>query len=421
MTAVALALAVAVLALVAVVVRQRVELAELRRLGRSTALALGLPDPEGPAVPTAAAVGTAAEVAVLRADELAELQERLHLALDAVPEGVVVTDEQGEVVFRNSTAEGYRDARHADALVAAAQAELVADAVGGRAGERTLQLFGPPRRTLVVRATPLAADGRLAGALAVIEDVTERRRLEEVRRDFVANISHELKTPVGAISLLAETAAGEDDPVVARRLAERMVDEAERVGRTIEDLLALTRIETEAAPRRDAVPVAVLVAEAARRIQPAAEQRGVAIAVDEPSPRLAVHGDRRQLVSALYNLLDNAVKYSDDGSTVEVSATTDGRTVDVAVRDHGIGIPSRDLDRVFERFYRVDHARSRRTGGTGLGLAIVRHVVANHDGEVVVASRLGEGSTFTLRLPTASGPVALAGGDRRGDEVREAG
>jgi two-component system sensor histidine kinase SenX3 len=229
-----------------------------------------------------------------------------------------------------------------------------------------------------------------------------------VRRDFVANISHELKTPVGALSLLAETLVDEEDRAISRRLAGRMVNEATRLANTIEDLLVLSRIESEEAPEREAVPIHLVLAEAVTRIRPAAEQAGIDIRTAEPDQHLAVMGDRRQLVSAVYNLLDNALKYSDADSVIDVGAGTDGRRVDITVADHGIGIPSRDLERVFERFYRVDVARSRQTGGTGLGLSIVRHVVANHDGEVTVDSRLGEGSTFTLRLPlTATGPVAI--------------
>jgi two-component system sensor histidine kinase SenX3 len=241
----------------------------------------------------------------------------------------------------------------------------------------------------------------------VIDDVTDRRRLEAVRRDFVANISHELKTPVGALGLLAETLLSEDDPAVARRLAERLLDEAFRVGRTIDDLLALSQIEADEVGLRDEVPVHLFIAEAVERVRPAAEQHDISIQVEEPAARLVVLGDRRQLVSATYNLLDNAVKYSDPGSTVEVRARTDGQWIELSVEDHGIGIPRRDLERVFERFYRVDRARSRETGGTGLGLAIVRHVASNHSGEVRVESREGEGSTFTLRLPVGAGPVAV--------------
>jgi two-component system sensor histidine kinase SenX3 len=331
---------------------------------------------------------------------------RMEKALDAMPQGVVVADESGAVIFRNEIAEAFSAARHSDALVEAAIGELVEAALRGRGDARELDLFGPPRRSLVISATPLPSSTGV-GVIAVIEDVTERRRLEAVRRDFVANISHELKTPVGALALLAETLLNEDDPDITHRLAERIVAESFRVGRTIEDLLELSRIESGEAPRREAVPVNLFVAEAIERIRPAAEQAGIDLVVREPNRRLAVYGDRRQLVSAVYNLLDNAVKYSDAGSSVDISASTDGREVKIAVCDHGIGIPARDLERVFERFYRVDQARSRQTGGTGLGLAIVRHVMQNHEGSVHVDSRPGGGSTFTLCVPTASGPVAV--------------
>jgi two-component system sensor histidine kinase SenX3 len=155
------------------------------------------------------------------------------------------------------------------------------------------------------------------------------------------------------------------------------------------------------------VPVHLVVAEAVERIRPAAEQQGIAIRVAEPRKNLSVVGDRRQLVSALFNLLDNAVKYSDAGSEVDVrvQVSVEGDRIAVEVRDHGIGIPTRDVERIFERFYRVDRARSRETGGTGLGLAIVRHVASNHQGEVRVASQEGEGSTFTLVLPAGPGTL----------------
>jgi len=265
-----------------------------------------------------------------------------------------------------------------------------------------------------VSARPLADGERPVGALAIIADLTEKRRLEAVRRDFVANISHELKTPVGALSLLAETLAAEDDPVVTRRLAERMVGEATRLANTIDDLLVLSRIESEEQPGYGPVAVAGVMAEAVDRILPAADNAGITIDACEPDPHLTVAGDRRQLVSAVYNLLDNAVKYSDPDSKIDVRVTDDGERLHIAVQDHGIGIPANDIERVFERFYRVDLARSRQTGGTGLGLSIVRHVMANHGGEVTVASRLGEGSTFTLDLPLA--PAGVAGGGENGEE-----
>jgi len=349
----------------------------------------------------------AVDRAVARVGDASVAAGRLGRALEAIPQGVVICDEQGDIVYRNEVAAAFSSARHGEALVAPALADLLRDALDGHPAHRTLELFGPPRRTLVISVVSLDGDRHTMGALAVIDDVSERRRLEAVRRDFVANISHELKTPIGALSLLAETLLAEDDPPVAQRLAERMLSEAFRVSRTIDDLLELSRIEAEEAPRREPVAVHLVVAEAVERIRPAAEQQKIKVRVQEPPRRVSVVGDRRQLVSALFNLLENAVKYSDPGSEVEVAARTAGTTVDIVVIDHGIGIPARDLERVFERFYRVDRARSRETGGTGLGLAIVRHVASNHEGDVTVQSREGEGSTFTLRLPAGPGPIAI--------------
>jgi two-component system sensor histidine kinase SenX3 len=323
-------------------------------------------------------------------------------ALDGLPQGVLVFDDRGGVVERNDAAGTFVTARPGDALVEAAIAELAAAALEGLPDRREVELFGPPRRVVLVEVAPIVTTTGRA-AVAVIEDVTERRHLEAVRRDFVANISHELKTPVGAIGLLAETMLGEDDPAVVARLAGRIQSESLRVGRTIEDLLELSRIETSAAAQADRLLVRELVDEAVSRIRPAAEQAGIAIDATGVDRAVVVRADRRQLTSAISNLLDNAVKYSDPGASVEVAARLDDSgQVALSVADHGIGIPARDLERIFERFYRVDQGRSRQTGGTGLGLAIVRHIAANHEGRVEVESRLGEGSTFTLHLRGAS-------------------
>lgn len=341
-------------------------------------------------------------------DDQTVTEARLSAALGAIPQGIIVFEPDGTIGFRNRAAAAYLAGRHGDALVEEAIFEA-ADAVARGAvasHERSVELFGPPRRTLTVRGVAVGAEDGTA-ALVVVDDVTEHRRLESVRRDFVANISHELKTPVGALGLLAETLVTEDDPAVARRLAERMLVEAFRVGRTIDDLLELSRIEVDESEAREPVAVRTIVGEAVDRVRGAADQRGIDIEVDAVPERLRVVGDRRQLVSALFNLLENAVKYSGSGTSVRVSTRTDGRMVDLAVQDHGIGIPRRDIERVFERFYRVDRARSRDTGGTGLGLAIVRHVANNHHGEVHVESDEGHGSTFTLRLPLGAGPVAV--------------
>jgi two-component system sensor histidine kinase SenX3 len=342
--------------------------------------------------------------ATRRLDAAEDVVRQLRAGLDAVPQGVLVVDATGAVIARNRAARDVAAARHGEALVSGAVEELTAAAIAGVGGSRTIELFGPPARVVEVVARPLPR-----GALVVIDDITEARRLEAVRRDFVANLSHELKTPVGAIGLLAETLLAEPDPDVAHRLTERVVNESFRVSRTIDDLLELSRIEAGGENVRQPVAVHLLLEEAADRIRPAAELSEIAIRVREVSARVSAWGDRRQLVSAVANLLDNAVKYSSPGSTVEVRAASDGTTVAVEVEDHGLGIPARDIERIFERFYRVDRARSRDTGGTGLGLAIVRHVVANHEGEVTVRSIEGQGSTFTVHVPAGPGPVAIGG------------
>lgn len=458
---------------------------------------------------------------------------RLRRSLDTLPQGLVLCDENGTVVYRNARANALMTSRHGDALAAQAVTELLEDAWHEGTAERTLDLYGPPRRTLTVRAELIDDGRRPLGVIAIIEDVSERRRLEEIRRDFVANVSHELKTPMGALGLLAETLVAEPDAEVAQRLASRIHTEAFRVSRIIDDLLDLSRIESEQAPPRGPVLVNLVMAEAVERVRATAEQQGITIVLEEPDPPVAVLGDRRQLVSAMHALLENAVTYSYDDSTVTVSgrlgiddgeptrpsgvlapamastassplggtggpeplpgisppsgvgepagrpaetedvpgstaeageeespgehgaagepvlagspdtteayggaptagpadgggagdgvwradtsrngaAPSDAKAgegsrqnremVFLSVADHGIGIPARDLERIFERFYRVDHGRSRDTGGTGLGLSIVRHVANNHQGRVDVESREGEGSTFTLVLPVS--------------------
>ena len=325
---------------------------------------------------------------------------RLRRALDTLPQGVIVCDENGDVAFRNARAVALMNNRHGDALAAQAVTELLENAWHDGSAERTLDLYGPPRQTLTVR-TRLIDDGRRPlGVIAIIEDVSERRRLEEIRRDFVANVSHEMKTPVGALGLLAETLTVEPDPVVAQRLASRIHAEAFRVSRIIDDLLDLSRIESEETPPREPIYINLVMAEAVERVRSAAEQRRITIELYEPDPPIYVIGDRRQLVSAIHSLLENAVTFSYEDSIVRVAGSRVDGDVKLSISDAGVGIPARDLDRIFERFYRVDHGRSRETGGTGLGLSIVRHVASNHQGRVEVDSREGEGSTFTLVLPS---------------------
>jgi two-component system sensor histidine kinase SenX3 len=336
--------------------------------------------------------------AVRTAERAADLEHRLAVmgeVLDALPVGVLVYDEEGNDVVRNRRAASPVGEVQVDVLVIKALDALVANArdVGERVNE-TLELHGPPARSFELHAEPLAS----GGVLGVMEDASERRRLDAVRRDFVANVNHELRTPIGALGVLAEALEGESDPDVVNRLVTRMSIEVERARGLIEDVLDLSKIEAAGRTESRLVAVAEVVELAVQRVQALAERQGVTVKVGDVAPA-TVLGDRAELTSALSNLLVNAVKYSEPASSVEVSTTASRGTVDVVVRDHGIGIPAKDLHRVFERFYRVDRARDRRTGGSGLGLAIVRHVAANHGGEVTVESVEGEGSTFTLRLP----------------------
>jgi two-component system sensor histidine kinase SenX3 len=330
-------------------------------------------------------------------------RRRLESTLDAVTDGVVIVDAEGSEVVRNVVAERFRDARHGDALVSQVIDELLDAARQGADVDRELSLFGPPREVLVIRAVPLWERGTVVGAAAFVADNTEGRRTESVRRDFVANVSHELKTPIGALGLLAETIASEADLAVVGPLADQLVREAYRLSRIVDDLLDLSLIEAQEAPTRERVSLRVLLDEATDRLAPMALAHGIPLRVDDVPEDLVVECDPGQIISAVTNLLDNAVKYSDLGQLVEVGAHDDGHgRVVITVRDRGIGIPALELERIFERFYRVDKARSRATGGTGLGLSIVRHAVYAHGGQVGVTSVEGEGSTFELVLPAAA-------------------
>ena len=337
--------------------------------------------------------------ATVAAAELATAQ--LEQGLHAVPDALVIVDRDGNEMFRNQAAARFTDARHSDAVAAQLLARLVTRALAGETCTRELPLFGPPREVLLITACPITSAGVTIGATALVEDVTELRRVESVRRDFVANVSHELKTPIGALTLLAETIAAADDPEAARGLFDQMVSEADRLARIVDDLLDLSLIEAQEAPTRERVPLRVLLDEAVERVRALALAKGIPLVYEPPTDEVVIVCDPIQLVSAFTNLLDNAVKYSDEHGSVEVGAIEEGERVVVWVRDRGIGIPSRDLERIFERFYRVDRARSRATGGTGLGLSIVRHVAQVHGGDIVVESVEGEGSTFRFTLPVS--------------------
>ena len=243
--------------------------------------------------------------------------------------------------------------------------------------------------------------------LLLAEDRTESFRLENVRRDFVANISHELKTPIGAVGLLAEALdSASDDPEQVRRFAHRLTEESQRLARITQDIIELSRLQAaDALTDAEVVSVTQAISSAVDQNRVAAEARGIELAM-RGDKKAEVYGDETLLVIAVHNLISNAIQYSPSGSRVGIGVRTIDGVVEIAVTDQGEGIPEEDLDRVFERFFRVDQARSRHTGGTGLGLAIVKHAVQNHGGDIRVWSQPGRGSTFTIRLPEASHDAA---------------
>ncbi len=341
------------------------------------------------------------------------LEDRLGGALLAFPDGVVVVDADGGTVLRNAAAERFHDARHADVLIERAVKELLDRARSGTADQRDLELFGPPKQVLRVRAQPLEGEDGLIGAVAFVHDLSEARRVESVRRDFVANVSHELKTPIGALQLLAEalldateladataTAAEQsEDIIAARRFAERIHHESARMGRLVNELLELTRLQgAEPLPTPEPVALDWVIAEVVDRTRTTASAKNIEVIYTGPKGA-TVYGSDTQVATAVTNLVENAIAYSGEDTKVSLTMRQDEDWIEIDVADQGIGIAPHDVDRIFERFYRADQARSRSTGGTGLGLAIVKHIATNHGGRVDVSSTLGGGSTFTLRLP----------------------
>jgi two-component system, OmpR family, sensor histidine kinase SenX3 len=327
--------------------------------------------------------------------------------LEVMGTAAVVLDPADEVVLANPAARRMGVVRGGRVVVDDLRRLARAARRDGEARHAVVDTRGRLGREPIAvsaRVAPLVESGYVA---LLLDDVTETRRLEAVRRDFVANVSHELKTPVGALTLLAEAVQdAADDPEAIRRFAGRMQHEGTRLGRLVAELIELSRLQgAEPLPAATVVDVDDIVVEAVDRTRLAAESAGIVV-VSGGQGRLAVRGNESQLVTALVNLIDNAVAYSPAGTRVAVGTRRRDGNVEISVSDQGIGIAERDLERVFERFYRSDPARSRATGGTGLGLAIVKHIATNHGGGVSVWSVEGSGSTFTLRLPVAgSGPL----------------
>ncbi|MBQ1018076.1 two-component sensor histidine kinase [Micromonospora ureilytica] len=347
--------------------------------------------------------------------------------IDSLRAGVVVLDNDDVPVLINPAARAMGLLRTGSTPGSIAAHPLIRTLAGQvrRTGVRREIELDLPRGRDSAGENPLGVHLRAMGlgnGFVAVEavDVTESHRLTRVRRDFVANVSHELKTPIGALQLLAEAlldatepadAAAPDlseDLVAARRFAERIQHESTRLGRLVQELLELTRLQG-AEPQPPPEPVALdwVIAEVVDRTRTTASARGVTVTVDG-ARGLTAYGSDSQLATAVANLVENAINYSGEDTTVRVTLRGDDEHVEVAVADQGIGIAPTDVDRIFERFYRADQARSRATGGTGLGLAIVKHIASNHGGRVEVSSTLGGGSTFTLRLPASPPDDLLA-------------
>jgi two-component system, OmpR family, phosphate regulon sensor histidine kinase PhoR len=349
-----------------------------------------------------------------RLDELTEDRDRAGQILDALDDGVLLLDGAGRLLVANPAARSWfglpgdlRPGLPVKRVLGVPQVTALAEqAAAARAPVvGTLTLVFPEPRTLAMRAFPLADRGPTGRIVVTMTDITQRRRLEVLRRDFVANASHELKTPVAAVRALAETllTALPEDPEAGSRFAERIGREAERLDVLVRDLLDLSRVERGTL---DVEPVDLvgLAKEVTGGYADLAEERRVRLRT-ELQPQVSMRGDRAQLGLLLSNLLDNALRHTFAKGTVCVRLeATESRAV-LQVVDTGEGIPAGELPRVFERFYRVDKARARKTGGTGLGLAIVRHVAEAHGGTVAVESELGRGSTFTVTLPVAGPPT----------------
>lgn len=318
-------------------------------------------------------------------------------------EGLVVLNRGGDVVLHNDRAGelGVVRAGRPDARAAAACQQVLKTGASVSVDLSPLDHRGRQPAAVLARVRSLGEGFTMVEAT----DTSEAVRLEATRRDFVANVSHELKTPVGAVALLAEAVLdAADDATEVRRFGTKILNESTRLGNLVTELIALSRLTgAERLPELSIVEVDDVVREAMARARLSAEAAGIEIIVDRPTG-LAVEGDQTLLVTALSNLIENAIAYSPAEASVSVSRRHMGTMIEIAVTDRGIGIAPEHQQRVFERFFRVDPARSRATGGTGLGLAIVKHVLANHGGEVRLWSRPGTGSTFTMRLPAAIEP-----------------
>ena len=322
------------------------------------------------------------------------VDEQMLKAFDLLPIGVAISRGPNGDLLRNRIATEMTGVRHVDILVDEAVVALVKETIEIGEQNKSMQVAGPPDRFFQLQSKRLNDDG----VVVTIEDTTDRVRIDTVRTDFVANLSHELKTPIGGIAALGDTMMDETDPAVMKQLADRIVRESFRMAGIVNDLLDLSRIEFGRSTEWERIEMTGVIKEVVALSQDNALRHKVEL-VTSGNFAAEVFGDRSQLISAFSNLVENAVKYSDEDRLVKVIGNVGADDMSIAIVDQGLGIAPKDHERIFERFSRVDRARSRSTGGTGLGLSIVRHVVDNHGGKIELKSNEGEGATFTVVLP----------------------
>jgi len=354
-----------------------------------------------------------------RIQELELHRSQAQTILESMTEGVAALNPDGRVVWLNASAQRLFGISQQQAVGKRLTEFLRQPEIDGfirevlaqrRSAALELHAFSPREATLRFQAVPCEGGAQDAAAVLVAQDVTEMRRLEAMRREFVANVSHELKAPLTSIKGLVETLLNGalDDPANNQRFVQLINGDVNRLSHLIDDLLELSQIESKASPLRlDAVSVRRLMEEVAAQLRPAFSEHQVTFSNTIPETAPAVRGDVDRLRQVFVNLLDNAAKFNKPGGRITVAATPQGEYLDVTVEDTGVGIPTTDLPRVFERFYRVDKARSRELGGTGLGLAIVKHLVELHQGRVTVRSHPGQGTVFTVSLPLGAARSAV--------------
>ena len=335
-------------------------------------------------------------------------RQQLIAALDSLNYGIAIYGQDDQLIHTNPYASSFLSGVHSGALIADAIDELFQTRDGQEVIDQELDVFDNShpssvthsrKKTFYIILRELSIEGNQIGSVVTIEDISEQERLESVRRDFISNISHELKTPIGAIALLTETLLGEPDTDLVQKFAPNILQETERLSETIDDLLSLSRIEHGSTDSFNQIDLLKCIEQAIDRVNIFAKQNEVTVLTSFPPAPVHLFGDELQLTSAFYNILENSVKYKRiNQGNVHLTVQQLDDFIEVEISDNGIGIPTKDLDRIFERFYCVD--RSHSGSGVGLGLAIVRHVIVNHEGVIRIESTEGVGTTFFIQFPT---------------------